>query len=331
MRVLVTGGAGYIGSLVVRELLESDYRPVVLDSLYWGDRALGEVADRIEFINGDCRSSKDLIYALEGVDAVIHLAGIVGEPACKINPKAHHTINIESTKTLIDLCTDPNLDLIRDFIFVSSCSVYGNVKGLHDVVTEQTPTSPLSLYAAAKLDSERIIMERAALVPHFRPTILRLTTVFGYSPRPRLDLVTNLFAYRAIKEGRITIFGDGMQYRSLIHVADVANAVVETLKAPAFARAGQTFHVGEEENNKTVRRIAEIVKEIEPAVELEFKAGQPTDRRDYRISCQKIKNVIGWQARRSVEDGVREMIDRLRNDGRDWESPLYRNNLYDYR
>jgi nucleoside-diphosphate-sugar epimerase len=118
MRVLVTGGAGYIGALTVEELLLKDYKPVVFDSFYWGKDALEPYMERIEVIEGDCRNSKDIIYALEGIDAVIHLAGIVGEFACSSNQKAHHTINVESTRTLVNCCTDPEFDLVRDFIFM---------------------------------------------------------------------------------------------------------------------------------------------------------------------------------------------------------------------
>ena len=206
MRVLVTGGAGYIGCLVVNELLQKGYKPVVFDTLYWGKESLEPYLDRIEIIEGDCRNSKDIIYALEGIDSVVHLAGIVGEFACKSYHKAHFSINVESTRTLINCCTDPELDLVRDFIFASSCSVYGNVQGLYDEVTEETPTAPLSEYAHAKLRSEEIILQRAKEIPHFHPTILRLTTVFGWSLRPRFDLVTNLFTYKAWKDGKITIF-----------------------------------------------------------------------------------------------------------------------------
>nr|WP_321258556.1 NAD(P)-dependent oxidoreductase [uncultured Pseudodesulfovibrio sp.] len=330
MRVLVTGGAGYIGCLAVEELLKAGHEPVVFDTLNWGGEGLDENKDKIEMIEGDVRSSKDLVYALEGVDAVVHLAGIVGEPACKNNYKAHFTINIESTKTLLDCMTDPNIGMVKDFIFLSSCSVYGNVKGLYDEVTEMTPTSPLSLYADAKLQAENIINDYAARFPHFHPTILRLTTVFGWSPRPRLDLVTNLFAYRAWKEGKITIFGDGMQYRSLIHVHDVAKAVVHTLDTPRFLRDRKIYHLGEEANNRTVRDIAMIVKGYMPETEVEFLEGEPTDKRDYKINCQRIKNILGWKAQYTVEDGIKQMLEKLEENDWDWESFKYRNNKFDY-
>jgi nucleoside-diphosphate-sugar epimerase len=330
MKVLVTGGAGYIGCGIVEELLKRGHEPFVFDSFYWGKEPLEPFEDKITLLEGDCRNSRDVIYALEDIDSIIHLAGIVGAHACNKNPKAHFSVNIESTRTLINCCTDPELDLVRDFLFASSCSVYGNVRGLYEEVTEETPAYPLSEYAHAKLRSEEIIMEKTKEIPHFHPTILRLTTVFGWSSRPRLDLVTNLFAYRAWRDGELTIHGDGSQYRSLIHVRDIATAFVDTLEAPRFMRDGKIFHVGEESNNKTVKEIAEIVKSKLPKTEIKFLKSHGTDRRDYRINCQKLKNTIGWNANYTVEDGIEELIEKLETLDWDWESEKYRNSTYDY-
>jgi nucleoside-diphosphate-sugar epimerase len=330
MKVLVSGGAGYIGCCVIEELVKRGHEVSVFDTFYWGKEPLVPFLQDVKLIEGDCRNSKDVIYALDGFDSIIHLAGIVGAQACEKNQKAHFSVNVESTRTLINCCTDPELNLVRDFLFASSCSVYGNVAGLYSEVTEDTPTNPLSAYAYAKLRSEQIIMERSREIPHFHPTILRLTTVFGWSARPRLDLVTNLFAYKAWRDGELTIHGDGCQYRSLIHVRDVATAFVDTLEAPRFMRDGKVFHVGEESNNKTVKEIAEIVKANLPETEIKFLKGHDTDRRDYRINCQRLKNVIGWKAQYTVSDGIKELIARLESLRLDWESEKYRNGTYDY-
>jgi nucleoside-diphosphate-sugar epimerase len=329
MRVLVTGGAGYIGNNVVEELLKRGHSPIVLDANYWGMESLKPFENKIEIIKGDCRNSRDVIYGLQEVEAIIHLAGIVGEAACLKNPLAHFSINVESTRTLINCCTDPSLNLIRDFIFASSCSVYGNVQGIYSQVTEDTPPHPLSEYAYAKLRSENIILQRGKEIPHFHPTILRLSTVFGWSRRPRLDLVTNLFAYKAWKEKKITIYGDGKQYRSLIHVKDVARAFVDVLESPRFMRDSEIFHIGEEKNNKTIREIAEIVKSILPETEIEY-IPKVTDRRDYSINCRKIKNIIGWNAEWTVEEGIRDLIEKFQTEKLDWESDKYRNNTFKY-
>ncbi|MBW3001685.1 SDR family oxidoreductase [Candidatus Woesearchaeota archaeon] len=329
-RVLVTGGAGYIGCCVIEELLKRGHKPVVFDSFYWGKESLQPVLDKIEIIEGDCRNSKDVIYALENVDSIIHLAGIVGEAACLRNQKAHFSINVESTRTLVNCCTDPEMELVRDFIFASSCSVYGNVQGMYEEVTETTPTRPLSAYAHAKLLAEKIILDKAKEIPHFHPTILRLSTVFGWSNRPRLDLVTNAFAYNAWKNGKLTIHGDGQQYRSLIHVKDIAKAFVDILEAPRLMRSSEIFHVGEETNNKTVKEIAETAKALLPNTEIEFITSKKTDRRDYRINCQKIKNVIGWKAEWSMENGMKDILENLKTLNLDWESDKYRNSSYKY-
>jgi nucleoside-diphosphate-sugar epimerase len=330
MRVLVTGGSGYIGNNIVEELIKRNHQPVVLDMNYWGTEALAGFQDKVTIIEGDCRNSKDVIYALEGIDAVLHLAGIVGEAACLRNPKAHFSINVESTRTLINCCTDPALDLTRDFIYASTCSVYGNVHGMYSEVTEETPVNPLSDYAYAKTRSEQVILQRSQEVPHFHPTVLRLTTVFGWSRRPRLDLVTNLFAYNAWKNKNITIHGDGGQYRSLIHVKDVARAFVDVLEAPRFMRDGKTFHVGEELNNKTVKEIAEIVQSFVPGTDIRFLDKKGADRRDYSINCRKIKNIIGWKTDWTVEEGIKELIHIFENSNYNWEENKYRNSTFNY-
>ena len=330
-RILVTGGAGYIGSCVVDLLIKRGYHPVVLDTMYWSQEGVKDHGDKATIIEGDIRSSMDVTYALQGVDAVIHLAGIVGQPSCTKNPLAHHTTNVESTSTLVNCMTHPDLPFVKDLIFCSSCSVYGNVSGIHDEVTETTPPLPLSEYADAKLKAEQIIMKKAEEVPRFSPTILRLTTIFGWSLKPRLDLVTNLFVYNAIKQGYIEIYGDGSQYRSLIHVMDVADALVHALESPSYLRDRQTFHVGEESNNVTVKQLAEFVADSVPGTEVRYKGEAATDRRDYRINCQKIKNTLNWKAQYSVEHGIREMAENIQATSRDLASNIYRNDTFDYK
>lgn len=329
-RVLVTGGAGYIGSCVVEALVKAGHHPVVFDAFYWGRDGIAAVEDKVTVMEGDVRSARDLIYALEGVDAVIHLAGIVGQPACSKNPLAHWTTNVESTNTLVNCMLDAG-HFVPDLIYCSSCSVYGNVAGMFDEVLETTPTMPLSDYADGKLRAEEIIMRKAAEVPQFSPTILRLTTIFGWSPRPRLDLVTNLFAYQAVTEGQVTIFGGGNQYRSLIHVRDVAAALVTAVDAPRYLRDRQLFHVGEETNNVTMRELAEAVKKYVPEVQVLIDAEGDTDRRDYRINCRKINNALGWRAKHTVEQGVAEMVTNFQSSNGDFSAPKYWNHLYDYR
>ncbi len=331
MRVLVTGGSGYIGSNVVGELIKRGHHPVVLDLNIWGSESLDVFKGKMTFIEGDCRNSKDVIYALDGVDAVIHLAGIVGEAACLRNPKAHFSVNVESTRTLLNCCTDPSLELTRDLIYSSSCSVYGNVEGIYSEVHEDMAVNPLSDYAYAKVRSENMILQKGKEISHFHPTVLRLSTVFGWSRRPRLDLVTNLFAYNAWKDKKITINGDGAQYRSLVHVEDVARAFVDVLESPRFMRDGKVFHVGEEKNNMTVREIAELTQSIIEDVSIEYSNDSKTDKRDYSINCRKIKNGIGWQAQWSVCEGMKDLLKKFETEKYDLQSDKYRNSTYEYK
>jgi nucleoside-diphosphate-sugar epimerase len=330
MKVLVTGGAGYIGNNVVEELLNRGHTPTVFDTFFWGRDALDPFKEKVNIIEGDCRNSKDVINTLEGVDAILHLAGIVGEAACLKNPKAHFSINVESTRTLVNCCTDPDLGLVRDFIYASTCSVYGNVFNIYSEVNENTPPHPLSAYAYAKLKSEKIILNRAKEVSHFHPTILRLSTIFGWSRRPRLDLVTNLFTYKAWKNGEIIVYGEGNQYRSLVHVKDVATAFVDVLESPRYKRDGEIFHVGEEKNNKTIKEIAEIIKSILPETKIKFLKEKETDQRDYFINCQKIKNIIGWKAKWSVEEGIKDLLEKFENLDINWELDKYWNSRFNY-
>lgn len=329
-RVLVTGGAGYIGSATVEELLDSGYDVTVIDNFLWGRHGLDAVADKIKIIEGDMRSSRDMSYALDGQDAVIHLGGIVGDPACKINLTAHHTHNVECVNTLVNLMTDPDLHQVPELIFASSCSVYGNVKGMYDEVTETTPTNPLSYYAAAKLRAEEIINKKAAEVASFHPTTLRLTTLFGWAPRQRIDLVTNMFVYKAIRDGGFSVFGGGEQYRSLVHVRDVARAITHTLNQPRFARDRKIFHVGDEGNNMPIKDIAMLVKKHLPDTKVEFPDAGEADRRDYSISCAKIRAVLGFQIKYNVEDGIKDMIENINRSGIQFDPVVHGNAEYAY-
>ena len=328
--ILITGGAGYIGNCLIEELIIKGYKPKIFDIFNWGKDSLKRFGNNIEIIEGDCRNSKHVIYALQGVDKVIHLAGIVGEPACKKNIYAHYSVNVEATRTLVNLCVNEKLGIINDFIFASSCSVYGNVKGIYDEVFEDTPPKPLSLYAEGKLQSEEIIMDAAKTHPDFHPTILRLTTLFGWSPKPRIDLVTNMFTYKGWKDKNLAIYGDGKQYRSLIHVRDVAKAFISVLESDISVRSRKIYHVGEEKNNIMIKDIARKVKQLSEDIIIEVKAGEETDKRDYKINCGKIKNEIGWSAKYTVEEGVKEMYEKYQNESLDWDSGKYRNNTFDY-
>lgn len=329
MHVLVTGGAGYIGNFVVEELLEAGHRVRVLDSMLFGDDALDSVRDndRLEIEKGDIRHIEDLSYAMEGCDAVVHLAGIVGDPACSVNEQATQAVNIEATKSLVEVC---KLHDIQRLVFASTCSVYGASELME--LNEGSYLNPLSLYAESKIDSEEIILHET----HDRfsdnditPTLLRLGTIFGLSRRMRFDLVVNLLTAKAVLENDIPVYG-GEQYRPLVHVHDAARAFAAVLEAPEEDVDHQVFNVGDNDLNYKIKEVGRIVEdEIEDA-EVRF-VEHKEDERTYRVSFDKINYILGWEAEHTISEGVREIADWMQeNNITDYERDSFRNSEYPY-
>lgn len=297
-QVLVVGGAGYIGSLLVAELLQSGYKVRVLDSLLYGREPLRTVENNpdLELMLGDCRNIRDVVKAVRGVDAIVHLAAIVGDPACDQDREAALEINYAATRMLIEIAKGHG---VERFVFASSCSVYGAT----DVeVDEASKVNPISLYAQTKVDSERALL--AAASEEFHPTVLRFATVFGLGHRPRFDLVVNLLAARAMQDGTITIY-NGEQWRPFIHVRDTVEAIVSTLGAPVRMVSGEIFNVGDARLNHTLHSVAEIIREIHPDTQVEHVVN--ADRRNYRVTFDKIRQRLGFTATYSIRDGVEEL------------------------
>jgi len=296
--VLVVGGAGYIGSMVTAKLLERGYRVRLLDNLLYGKRSIEALLSnpQLEFIQGDSRNIQDVVRAMGDVSDVIHLAAIVGDPACAEDDANALQINYAATRMILEIAKGHG---IQRFLFASSCSVYGSSDNLMD---EKSETEPISLYAETKLNSERVLLDEKSR--SFHPTILRFATVFGLAPRPRFDLVVNLLTAKAMQEGLITIY-NGDQWRPFIHVNDVASAVVDTLGAPLEAVTGETFNVGEDRLNFTLAQIAEKIRTHVPHTRIEYV--ENSDRRNYRVSFRKIKDCLGFAARYSVDDGILEI------------------------
>ncbi|HLY18364.1 MAG TPA: NAD-dependent epimerase/dehydratase family protein, partial [Bryobacteraceae bacterium] len=235
--VLVVGGAGYIGSLLVERLLRSGYQVRVLDSLLYGGEPLSHAMrhPNFELLRGDCRNIQDVVKAVRGVDSIVQLAAIVGDPACEQDHTSALEINYAATRMLIEIAKGHGVSRL---LFASSCSVYGAA----DVeVDEQSEARPVSFYGRTKVDSERALLE--SLTDTFHPTILRFATVFGLSYRPRFDLVVNLLSAKAAQDGVITIY-NGDQWRPFVHVRDLVEAVALVLESPARTVAGQIFNVG---------------------------------------------------------------------------------------
>ncbi len=318
--VLVVGGAGYIGSIVVRTLLKRGFQVRVLDSLVYGASAIEEVLDhpRLEFIRGDCRNIQDVVGAIRGAGAVIHLAAIVGDPACDQDHQTAQEINYAATRMMIEIAKGEG---VQRFIFASSCSVYGASEQIMD---ENSQVQPISLYADTKVDSEQALL--AAAAPGFHPTILRFATIFGLSPRPRFDLVVNLLTAKAIKDKVITIY-NGEQWRPFLHVADAAASIVQVLEAPVALVGRQIYNVGDSRLNYRLTDMAEKLVKVFPHTRVEHI--ENSDRRSYRVSFQKIKGHLGFSCSKSLEDGIQE-IKAAFESGQisDYSAALYSNVKY---
>jgi nucleoside-diphosphate-sugar epimerase len=316
--VLVIGGAGYIGSILVRKLLNRGYRVTILDALLYGDDSIRDLYGRqgFELIHDDIRNVEAVVRAMQYADAVVHLGALVGDPACALDEKLALEINLAATRMIAEAARGFG---VQRFIFASTCSVYGASDQLLD---ERSALNPVSLYARTKIDSERVLL--ALNDDCFAPVILRFATVYGLSPRPRFDLVVNLLAAQAVCEKRITIYG-GSQWRPFIHVDDAAEAILKCLEAPLQAVKGQTFNVGSDDQNYQIDQLGDLIKGLITEVEV-IRQGEDADRRNYRVSFAKIREHLGFTPRHTVVDGVLEIKAAI-EDGRirDYRDARYSN------
>lgn len=298
-RVLVTGGAGYLGSVVVTQLLARGFHVRILDCLLFGGESIETLRSHAncEFILGDVRDIGTSVRAMDGCDTVIHLAGIVGDQACEANRELTLDVNAAATRMLAEVAPSCG---IRRFLFASSCSVYGSSRA---TVAESSRLHPLSLYAQTKVDSERILLD--ACTCGFAPTVLRLGTLFGVSPRMRFDLVLNLLAARAVSAGRITVRNGG-QWRPFVHVRDAARAFLACLESPAERVSGEIFNVGSSFLNAQIRQLGEIVADLVPGTDV-TEIYDRLDQRSYRACFDKTERILGFVCRETLEAGVREV------------------------
>jgi nucleoside-diphosphate-sugar epimerase len=316
-RVLVTGGAGYKGCILVPKLLKKGYEVVVYDLMITYDRGLPE-HPKLKVIKGDIRDNKSFRQALDGCDAVIHMACISNDPSFELDPELSKTINYECFEPMVKASKEAG---VKRFIYVSSSSVYG-VSDAPDV-TEEHPLVPLTDYNKYKGLCEPILGKYQS--PDFTTVTFRPATVCGYSPRMRFDLSINILTNHAYQRGVITVFG-GKQKRPNIHIEDVTDVYVQALEWPAEKLAGQIFNAGYE--NHTISQLAEFVKKV---VEEEFPEKKPikvettesNDNRSYHVNSDKIFRFFGWKPKRTIEDAVRdlcqafrrgEFLDAMRND-----------------
>ncbi len=319
--VLVIGGAGYIGSLTVERLLQKGHRVRVLDRLMYGAQSLSAFSGspHFELIDGDVTDISKLAAAMRHASSVIHLAGLVGDPACAVDPEFTRHENIIATRMAREVAQSLG---IHRFIFASSCSVYG---ASDKEMREGDGLNPVSLYAQTKIDSEQELLY--SVRDDFFVTVLRFATVFGHSSRPRFDLVANLFAAQAMMNGIVTVIGPD-QWRPFIHVRDLARAIVMVLEARPEIVQSQIFNVGDTRLNMTIGQLGELVQRTaSPYREVRLQVSEgDQDRRNYRVSFEKIRSSLGFRAETSLEDGVKEMVEALQaGKYGDFQNPLYSN------
>ncbi len=301
--VLVVGGAGYIGSTLVRKLLAEGYCVRVVDSLMFGDHAICQLYSnsRFELLVGDFRAIETMVRAIRGMDAVIHLGAIVGDPACALDADFTLSVNTQAVHTIREICRGYG---VHRFLFASTCSVYG---AQEHTIDEHSPLAPISLYAQSKIDAEQAILEMQN--EEFHPTILRLATALGLSYRMRFDLVVNLLTAQAVRKAAITIF-NGEQWRPFIHVNDIARAFLTCLQAPLDRVAGQIFNAGDDTSNLTLGELGRLIARLVPGTHVREEQNS-ADKRSYRVDFSKIREELGFRCSTTVAEGIREMVRQL--------------------
>ena len=304
-RVMVTGGAGYVGARLVPKLLEAGYGVTVLDLFIYGEDVLDAVKGhpRLALVKGDLRDPAAVARALEGADAVIHLACISNDPSFELNPALGRSINLDAFRPLVRAAKAAG---VKRFVYASSSSVYGVKEGVE--VTEELPLEPLTDYSRFKAECEKILEEERE--PGFAAVTIRPATVCGYSPRQRLDVIVNILTNHAVHNGRIKVLG-GEQLRPNIHIDDMVDIYLRVLEAPDAVVDGKVWNAGYE--NHSVRRLAEMVRDVVGGgVTLDV---VPTDDpRSYHVSSARIKAELGFEPKRSIEDAVRDLVAAFRDN-----------------
>lgn len=303
-KVLVTGGAGYVGSVLIPKLLNKRYQVKVLDLYLYGEDVLDAVKDNpdLEQIKGDIRDRSLLEKVIPGTDAVIHLACISNDPSFELDPQLGKSINYDAFLDLVAISKNCG---VRRFIFASTSSVYGIKE--EENVTEDLLLEPLTDYSRYKVLCEEVLLREQS--PEFTTLILRPATVCGYSPRLRLDLAVNILTNLAVNTGQITVFG-GQQKRPNIHIEDVTDLYVRLLELPDEMIAGKIFNAGYE--NHQVSEIAEIVRQVVGKEGVDIVTTPSDDNRSYHISSEKIQRELGFKPKHTIEDAVKDLCDAFK-------------------
>jgi nucleoside-diphosphate-sugar epimerase len=303
---LVTGGSGYIGATLVDELSQAGHEVRVLDSLLHDqhDIAAEQEAAGVRVHRGDMRDSEARRAALAGVEAVVHLAAIVGDPACARDPRLSEEVNVQATKALVADAAEAGA---RQLVFASTCSNYGRMADPTVPIAEDGELRPVSLYAEQKVGMERLILSGAA--GGVEPTCLRFATVYGAGRRMRFDLTVNEFTRELWADRELEVFGEQF-WRPYIHVRDAARAVRTVLEAPAEKVAGAVFNAGRSgENYRKLDLVAEIERQLQRG-RVSY-VHRDEDPRDYKVSFEKIRAELGFQTTMTVPDGIAEIAAAL--------------------
>jgi len=312
---LITGGSGYIGSLLAGELAGAGHNVRVLDSLLHGQEDIAAEQERagIEVIRGDIRDAELRRGALEGADAVVHLAAIVGDPACARDPEVSDDVNVKATEALV---ADAAAAGVQRLVFASTCSNYGRMADPTVPITEDGELRPVSLYAEQKVGMEKLILGGAN--NGMKPTCLRFATVYGVGRRMRFDLTVNEFTRELWADRELEVFGEQF-WRPYIHVRDAGRAVRTVLEAPLERVGGQVFNAGRSgENYRKLDIVEEIGKQIERGKVSYVRRDE--DPRDYKVSFDKIRSELGFETLMTVPDGIAEVIAGL--DARAFGDPF---------
>ena len=320
--VLVIGGAGYLGNVVVRKILDSGRNVRVLDSFIYGNQALDDLKNNhnIEIVEGDFRNIETVVSCLEDIDAVILLAAVVGDPASKARPTQTIETNLLAAQSLAFAC---KTHCISRFIYASTCSVYG--KG-DNVLDELSSLNPVSLYARTKIASEDSILDMAN--SNFAPTILRMSTLYGYSRRMRFDLVVNTMTMKAFTDKKIQVFG-GEQWRPLLHVDDAAEVYLKCIDESLDKVGNQVFNVGSELQNYQIKDIAKIIGNSLKGISIETLKAD-TDNRNYRVSFQKVKEVLNFIPKNNIAQSSKLIFNSLdKKVIKNPEAKIYYNHYFD--
>lgn len=300
-RILVTGGAGYLGSILCRKLLDKGHAVRCFDRLYFGMEPVKPLLKdkKFQLVQGDIINLEKMPSLLDDVDAVIHLAGIANDPTAELDPHLTHLVNYKSSVRLADMAKRRG---VGRFIFASSCSVYG--KALADVVDEDSPINPVSVYAESKALAEMEILKLKD--KGFHPVSLRQATLYGLSPRMRFDLAINLMVLHSLTKGKIFIWGGGDQWRPFLHVDDAAEAMMHCLSAPIKKISGKIYNLGSTRDNYKIINLAMAVKDAVKGTTLDV-IPENSDKRSYCVNCDRVHKELRWKPRRGIREGIEEL------------------------